>query len=1172
MSWNPGRAWSRMTQDLAPGVVAGASHLTFWVLVSVACLAVAYSLLFSPILGFCGFAAVSALAAAQAQLRSGRRSLAILLIVLASPAVAAFGLEIGRGRGDVAVQMEMVLLGLAATAVLVEAPIVAVAGLALVAGTVVGHLLGGPEGSSESGLGGLAFAVGVGLVIVVARVRDRGREAGLRVERDLAQSHARYRSLVENQVELVCRMTPAGRLTFVNGAFCRLFGLAEADLVGRDFAELVQPEARLSVAARLSAVASPGTGVDREHPVRVSDGRSRWVRWVDTPVRGEHGAILEIQSLGWDVTDLRVATQRLRSGHERLLRQQQRLVGLGEVLEELPLEPFLAQLVLEGAEELAADCAQVCDLPSEGDALRLRASSCAGGSQAVASAAALIEQRLNRFAPLSSGEFAELADGRWADIRDEDGLVAAANARVSFLASPFQVGSERGGFLVFQSSDLSRLWSPEDRMFALSLAGMVTLARERDRRVRSDELLEDRTHYLTALTELLPRLLEPFATNELLQEIVESGARLVGSEDGYLALVEGSSMVPRVGIGVLREFEGVGFERGRGVGGRVWDSGRPETVQSYSDWEGRDEDKSRLGIQAVICVPLTLNGKVEGVLGVVSRRIGKRFGEVETAILERFADLAVLALQRARLIEDLNRELTERQAAAEEVRRLNGLLEARVAARTQELGRVSGDLETSQSRMRTILEAAPEGIVVLDVAGRVLDANPAAVTMLAVPLDEILGSRLSDLMLSSQRASLDSLVERCAAGQRGGLELDFRPAVGGESLWVDAQLAPLPRERGRESRVLLLLRDITERRAAESERGRLGKLLERSARDWQVTFDAVEDVVLLAETGGSLLRCNRAAQERAGLPFDRIVGATLADLPREEPWLAFAQVAPDALESMSNRSLIVRGSDDFSWDVSASPLITGEGRRVVLIARDVSPLEALQESLRKAETFSAIGTLVAGVAHEVRNPLFAMSANLDAFEEEVRGDDVISTYVGNLRLEMRRLERLMMGLLEYAQPQGAVFAVCDLNAIVAAAVRACRARSEATRVTIDFGPGVPVGAVEADSDQLIQVIQNLLDNAIQHSPSGGRVKIQLERRGAPGLRRSAVVISDSGPGLREEDIPRLFEPFFTRRRGGIGLGLSIAQRIVEQHHGAIWARNRPGGGAEFCVELPAVKN
>jgi signal transduction histidine kinase len=104
-----------------------------------------------------------------------------------------------------------------------------------------------------------------------------------------------------------------------------------------------------------------------------------------------------------------------------------------------------------------------------------------------------------------------------------------------------------------------------------------------------------------------------------------------------------------------------------------------------------------------------------------------------------------------------------------------------------------------------------------------------------------------------------------------------------------------------------------------------------------------------------------------------------------------------------------------------------------------------------------------------------------------------------------------------------------------------------------------------DRPRLLQVFENLLRNAIQHSATGSIVEVQAVREGD----RVAIRVEDRGPGFRDEDLPRVFEPFFTRRRGGTGLGLSLVQRIVDDHHGQIEARNREGGGASVRVALSA---
>jgi signal transduction histidine kinase len=228
----------------------------------------------------------------------------------------------------------------------------------------------------------------------------------------------------------------------------------------------------------------------------------------------------------------------------------------------------------------------------------------------------------------------------------------------------------------------------------------------------------------------------------------------------------------------------------------------------------------------------------------------------------------------------------------------------------------------------------------------------------------------------------------------------------------------------------------------------------------------------------------------------------------------------------------------------------------------------LQTSLRRAETMSVMGTLVAGVAHEVRNPLFAISSTLDAFENRLADRAAYTRYLVVLRAEVHRLIGLMRALLEYGRPMSQEFVRHPIADIVIEAVQSCAALAAEASVTISGPHNSTNKAVRMDRQRIVQVFHNLIENAVQHSPPGETVMIEENSEEKNSV---CYEIKDSGAGFAQSDLPKVFEPFFTRRRGGTGLGLSIVQRIVEEHGGQIAAENRPHGGAVLTVRFPLAE-
>jgi PAS domain S-box-containing protein len=347
----------------------------------------------------------------------------------------------------------------------------------------------------------------------------------------------------------------------------------------------------------------------------------------------------------------------------------------------------------------------------------------------------------------------------------------------------------------------------------------------------------------------------------------------------------------------------------------------------------------------------------------------------------------------------------------------------------------------------------------------------------------------------------------------------------------------------------------------------LQALISRSALEWRLTFDALDFPLLLLEMDGRIVRMNEAARALAGVTFEAAIHRLLEVLGEQQPWptvrLLLARVAATGERAGEQ----TRDERRRVLDVTLSPVVGPDGDRWgIVVIRDITEMVRLQESLRRSETMSAMGALVAGVAHEVRNPLFGISATLDAFEARFKRRTEYRRYVDVLKERVGRLNELMQQLLDYGKPARLDLAPASPRKAMGAAAIACAPVAARAGVEIVVDAAADLPAPKLDRNRIVQVFQNLLENAIQHSPAGGHVTFRAAL--APDGAAVRFSVEDAGPGFRPEDLDRAFEPFFTRRRGGTGLGLSIVQRITEQHGGHVAAANRPGGGGVVTVSLP----
>jgi signal transduction histidine kinase len=228
----------------------------------------------------------------------------------------------------------------------------------------------------------------------------------------------------------------------------------------------------------------------------------------------------------------------------------------------------------------------------------------------------------------------------------------------------------------------------------------------------------------------------------------------------------------------------------------------------------------------------------------------------------------------------------------------------------------------------------------------------------------------------------------------------------------------------------------------------------------------------------------------------------------------------------------------------------------------VGKLQQREREVLRAEQLAAVGQLAAGVAHEIRNPLTSIKMLVQAGREE--NASLLSEDLEIIEREVMRMESSLKVFLDFARMPKPERSEQDLNSIVVRTLNLIRGRAANQHVEIKLTrPSGPI-LVEADSEQIRQVLVNLTLNALDVMPSGGTLEINVK----PSADSVAVSVLDTGPGIRQELMPRLFEPFVSTKETGLGLGLVISRRIVEEHGGRLVAANRLEGGACFTLKLP----
>ena len=224
--------------------------------------------------------------------------------------------------------------------------------------------------------------------------------------------------------------------------------------------------------------------------------------------------------------------------------------------------------------------------------------------------------------------------------------------------------------------------------------------------------------------------------------------------------------------------------------------------------------------------------------------------------------------------------------------------------------------------------------------------------------------------------------------------------------------------------------------------------------------------------------------------------------------------------------------------------------------------------MSRAEHMAALGELAAGLAHEIRNPLAGIAGVIEIVSRDLPSSSPARPVVKEIRQEIAHINRILTDLLETARPRPPQIRASDLNTTVEHAVMLARQQVLSRPIRIDLVKATGLRDVEHDSNQIHQVLLNLLLNSVQAIENSGTITVEVS---AAKGECASITITDTGRGIPPENLPNIFRAFYTTKGNGTGLGLSLARRIVEEHHGRIEVSSVVGAGSKFVVILPFCK-
>jgi PAS domain S-box-containing protein len=486
-------------------------------------------------------------------------------------------------------------------------------------------------------------------------------------------------------------------------------------------------------------------------------------------------------------------------------------------------------------------------------------------------------------------------------------------------------------------------------------------------------------------------------------------------------------------------------------------------------------------------------------------------------------------------------------------------------------------LRQSEEHYRTLTEGAQDLIFEVGAGLELRYVNRYAAHFFLAEPEALAGRRLPELLPGdtgeAARRDLEAVL-RDGAAATVEWSVSFPR---GEVCW-NTRLIPLADAAGRIASVMGIGRDLTDRRRAEQA---LAMEKERLA----VTLRSIGDGVISCDPHGRVTLLNRVAEAILGVSQEEAAGKAFGEVLTLEDSKTARSLVYDVkhllglgwTEGLPRRAtLLNRRQERFVLEIGGSA-IRDAGSQVigaVLVFRDVTQEQSREAEVQRAQRLESLGLLAGGIAHDFNNILTGILGNVSLAELGVKDDPKLARTLGEVEKAALRASGLTRQLLTFSRGGAPVKTIFNLETLLR---EAADFALHGSTVRLDFALPAGLWWVEADEGQIGQVVNNLVINAVQAMPGGGAITVSAENRLVPPgegpLRPGRYVqvrVADTGPGIEPAHLARIFEPYFTTKATGTGLGLATSYSIIHRHGGHIDVRSTPGSGTVFTFLLPAV--